>query len=68
MVVVFYAMKISRDFTYASFLTFVTLNVILLSYVMNNDRSIGALEMTLPQLKSLSNSTDQTVRLQSLMY
>ncbi len=64
--VVFYAMKISRDFTYASFLTFVTLNVVVLSYVMNNDRSIGA-ETAHSHLKSRDNSTDQIVRLQSLM-
>ncbi len=60
-------MKISRDFTYASFLTFVTLNVVLLSYVMNNDRSMGALETTHSHLKNRGNSTDQLVRLQSLM-
>ena len=64
--VVFYAMKISRDFTYASFLTFVTLNVVVLSYVMNNDRSIGAIETAHSRLESLGNSTDQMVRL-SLM-
>ena len=60
-------MKISRDFTYASFLTFVTLNVVVLSYVMNNDRSIGALETAHSHLKSLGNSTDQMVRLQNLI-
>jgi hypothetical protein len=64
--VVFYVMKISRNFTYASFLTFVTLNIVLLSYVMNNDRSIGALETTHSHLKSRGNSTDQMVLLQSL--
>src|ERR1700756_171847 len=65
--VVFYAMKISRNFTYTSFLTFVTLNVVLLGYVVKNDRSIGALETTHSHLKSLDNSTDEMVRLQSLM-
>lgn len=65
--VVFYAMKISRDFTYASFLTFVTLNVVVLSYAMNNDRSIGALETAHSHLKSLGNSTEQMIRLQSLV-
>jgi hypothetical protein len=65
--VVFYARKISRDFTYASFLTFVTLNVVVLSYVMNNDRSIGALETAHSHLKSLGNSTDEMIRLQSLV-
>ena len=58
-------MKIS-SFTYASFLTFVTLNVVVLSYVMNNDRSIGAIETAHSRLESLGNSTDQMVRL-SLM-
>jgi hypothetical protein len=66
--VVFYAMKISRDFKYASLLIFVTLNVVLLSYVMNNDRWIGALEThTHSRLKSPGNSTDQMVRLQSVI-
>ena len=65
--VVFYAMKVSRNFTYTLFLTFVTLNVILLSYLVNNERSIRALETTHSHLKSLDNSTDEMVRPQSLM-
>jgi hypothetical protein len=63
--VVFYVMTISRDFRYTTLLTFVTLNVILFSYVMNNDRTIAASETTHSQLKSTS-STDQIIRLQSL--
>ena len=59
--VVFYAMKISRNFTYASILIFVILNAVLLSYVVNNNRSIGALKTTHPHLKSLDNSTDEMV-------
>jgi hypothetical protein len=58
--VVFYAMKISRDFTYVCLLAFVTVNVILLCYVTNSDRTIGALKAALP------NSTDQMVRLQGV--
>jgi hypothetical protein len=58
--VVFYAMKNSRDFTYVCLLAFVTVNVILLCYVTNNDRTIGALKAALP------NSTDQMVRLQGV--
>jgi hypothetical protein len=60
-------MKISRDVTYVSFLTFVTLNMILLAYVTNIDRTIAASETTHTQLKSISNSTDQMARLQSLI-
>jgi hypothetical protein len=60
-------MKISRDVTYVSFLTFVTLSMILLVYVTNMDRSIAALEMTHTQLKSISNSTEQIVQLRSLI-
>jgi hypothetical protein len=60
-------MKISRDVTYVSFLTFVTLNMILLTYVTNIDRTIAASETTHTQLKSISNSTDQMARLQSLI-
>jgi hypothetical protein len=60
-------MKISRDVTYFSCLTFVTLNMILLAYLTNNDRSIAALETTHTQLKSISNSTDQMIRLQRLI-
>jgi hypothetical protein len=60
-------MKISRDVTYVSFLTFVTLNMILLAYVTNIDRTIAASETTHSQLKSISNSTDQMARLQSLI-
>jgi hypothetical protein len=63
--VVFYVMTMSRDFGYTTFLTFVTLNVILFSYVMNNDITIAASETTHSQLKSTS-STDQMVRLQGL--
>jgi len=63
--VVFYVMTMSRDFRYTTFLTFVTLNVILFSYVMNNDITIAASETTHSQLKSTS-STDQMVRLQGL--
>jgi hypothetical protein len=63
----FNAMKISRDVTYVSFLTFVTLNMILLAYVTNIDRTIAASETTHTQLKSISNSTDQMARLQSLI-
>jgi hypothetical protein len=59
--VVFYA--VNRDFTYVCLLAFVTVNAILLSYLTNSDRTIGALKPALP----LSNSTDQMVRLQSLM-
>ncbi|MFY9868639.1 MAG: hypothetical protein WAK17_02875 [Candidatus Nitrosopolaris sp.] len=59
--VVFYAMN--RDFTYVCLLAFVTVNAILLSYVTNSDRTIGALKPALP----LSNSTDQMVRLQSVI-
>jgi hypothetical protein len=65
--VMFNAMKISRDVTYVSFLTFVTLNMILLAYVTNIDRTIAASETTHTQLKSISNSTDQMARLQSLI-
>ena len=61
--VVFYVMKISRDFTYVCLLAFVTVNAILLGYVTNSDRTIGALKAALP----LSNSTDQLVRLQSVI-
>jgi hypothetical protein len=61
--VVFYAMKISRDFTYVCLLAFVTVNAILLGYVTNSDRTIEALKAALP----LSNSTDQLVRLQSII-
>lgn len=60
-------MKISRDVTYVSVLTFVTLNMILLAYVTNIDRTIAASETTHTQLKSISNSTDQMARLQSLI-
>jgi hypothetical protein len=60
-------MKFSRDVTHVPFLTFVTLNVILLGYVTNVDRSAAALDTTHSQLKSLSNSTDQMVRLQRLI-
>jgi hypothetical protein len=63
--VVFYVMTMSRDFRYTTFLTFVTLNVILFSYVMNNDITIAASETTHSQLKNTS-STDQMVRLQGL--
>lgn len=63
--VVFYVMTISRDFRYTTLLTFVTLNVILFSYVTNNDRTIAASETTHSQLKS-TRSTDQIIRLQSL--
>ena len=59
--VVFYVMTISRDFRCTTFLTFVTLNMILLSYVMNNDRTIAASETT----HSRPSSTDQIIRLQS---
>ena len=59
--VVFYAMN--RDFTYVCLLAFVTVNAILLSYVTNSDRTIGALKPALP----LSNSTDQMVRLQNVI-
>ena len=61
--VVFYVMKISRDFTYVCLLAFVTVNAILLGYVTNSDRTIEALKAALP----LSNSTDQLVRLQSVI-
>ncbi|MGB6530914.1 MAG: hypothetical protein WA323_21475 [Candidatus Nitrosopolaris sp.] len=53
----------NRDFTYVCLLAFVTVNAILLSYVTNSDRTIGALKPALP----LSNSTDQMVRLQSVI-
>jgi hypothetical protein len=56
-------MKISRDFTYVCLLAFVTVNAILLGYVTNSDRTIEALKAALP----LSNSTDQLVRLQSII-
>jgi hypothetical protein len=46
--VVFYAMKISRDFTYVCLLAFVTVNAILLGYVTNSDGTIGALKAALP--------------------
>jgi hypothetical protein len=60
---VFYAVKISRDFTHVCLLIFVTVNATLLGYVTNSDRTIGALKAALP----LSNSTDQTLRLQSVI-
>jgi len=61
--VVFYVMKISRDFKYVCLLAFVTFNAILLGYVTNSDRTIEALKAALP----ISNSTDQMVRLQSVI-
>ena len=60
-----YAVKISRDFTYASFLTLVIPTVVLLSYVINNDRSMGVLETTPSHLTNLGNSTDRMIRLES---
>jgi hypothetical protein len=60
---VFYAVKISRDFTFVCLLIFVTVNGTLLGYVTNSDRTIAALKAALP----LSNSTDQILRLQSLI-
>jgi hypothetical protein len=60
---VFYAVKISRDFTYVCLLIFVTVNATLLGYVTNSDRTIGALKAALP----LSNPKDQTLRLQSVI-
>jgi hypothetical protein len=56
-------MKISRDFKYVCLLAFVTFNAILLGYVTNSDRTIEALKAALP----ISNSTDQMVRLQSVI-
>jgi hypothetical protein len=56
-------MKISRDFKYVCLLAFVTVNAILLGYVTNSDRTIEALKAALP----ISNSTDQMVRLQSVI-
>jgi len=38
---VFYAVKISRDFTYVGLLIFITVGS-LLGYITNNDRTIGA--------------------------
>lgn len=61
----FYVVTISRDFRYTTLLTFVTLNVILFSYVMNSDKTVAVSETTHSQLKSTS-STDQIIRLQSL--
>ena len=57
----FYAVKISRDFTFVCLLIFVTVSG--LGYVTNSDRMIGALKAALP----LSDSTDQMLRLQSLI-
>ena len=58
----FYAVKISRDFTYVGLLIFITVGS-LLGYITNNDRTIGALKAALP----LSNSTDQMLRLHSVI-
>ena len=55
--VVFYVMK-SRNLTYV-YMLFVTVNAILLCYVTNNDRTLEALP--------LSNSTEQMIRLQSVI-
>jgi hypothetical protein len=58
---------ISRDVTYVSFLTFITLNMIPFGYVTNIDRSIAALETTHTQLNSIGNSTEQIIQLRSLI-
>jgi hypothetical protein len=56
-------MKISGYFKYVCLLAFVTVNAILLGYVTSSDITIGALKAALP----LSNSTDQMVRIQSVI-
>jgi hypothetical protein len=53
-------MKISRDLTHVSFLTFVALNMTLLGCVTNIDRS-RAISMTDDQVSATSNFTDQMV-------
>jgi len=60
---VFYVMKITRDLTYACILTFVAVNVLILiaDYTMNSDRLLEVAAVP------LSNSTDQTVRLNSVI-
>ena len=60
-------MRISRDVTYVSFLTFIIFNMILFGYVTNIDRSIAALETTHTQLNSIGNSTEQIIQLRSLI-
>ena len=57
----FYAVKISTDFTFVCLLIFVTVSG--LGYVTNSDRMIGALKAALPP----SNFTDQMLRLQSII-
>jgi hypothetical protein len=56
-------MKISRDLTCACILTFVAVNVLILivDYTMNSDRILEVAAVP------LSNSTDQTVRLNSVI-
>jgi hypothetical protein len=60
---VFYAMKISRDLTYACILTCVAVNllILILDYTMNSYRTLDAAAVT------LSNSAGQTVRLQTVI-
>src|SRR5215469_12850946 len=56
-------MKISRDLTCACILTFVAVNMLILivDYTMNSDRILEVAAVP------LSNSTDQTVRLNSVI-